>query len=478
MIDRNVLLARLLSVACLAVSVGCDDPPEQSGPPTFGGSNDSATADGGASAPALPDAGVGAMLPSAPRTGPQFAVLSSDYSATSVSLLDVRGEVVADDYINSGAVRAGLVSALSGDVALPTRSGEQGVLVLLDRFRADVITRIRLADAQILGQVKTHTPPTQATSNAYSSNPHDYVRIDDTTAWVTRQNPNLDPSVPEIDRGTDLLRIDPSTMQRTGERIDLSVFNTKGTRVNPDTRLAEEVDVFARPSRMVRIGDTLVVALARMSFDFSAKGSGMVALVDLKTRAVRSLELPGLAFCSDVSAVPAQPDAVVVGCTAFQREDPRLTAGIAMLRVVQGDAQLLHIWRASEHPSDPVASNNVLALGGSLVGAVAFGASAQPAMGALPATQAAPDRFMILDLASGALVKELFRVDGAFNMGPGIFDGESGLLLLPDASVDADKKPTAGIRRFRFTAPSTFEELPTVKVASQLNMPVRAISPL
>jgi hypothetical protein len=466
MMSRSkVWSALMLSSVCV---VGCDDPPLQEVPPAFG----------------APDAGWPAFVEDAsieagptPRVGPVFGVVTSDYSATSLSLLDEQGNVIADDYLNSGSARSGLVTALSGDVTLPSASGESDVLVILDRFKTDVVTRIRLSDATVLGQVKTHTPPAQTTENAYSSNPHDYVALAPNSAWISRVEPNLDPSVAEIDRGTDLLRLDPSTMMRTNERIDLSALNTKGTRTNMMTMQREEVDVFARPSRMVRIGDLLVVGLGRMSFDFSAYATGMIALANTQTRTATGFELPGLAVCSSVEEVPGQADMVLVGCSGFRRApaDPRATGGIALVRITNGAAQVVHLYRASEHPNDPAATNNIFSLGGTLVGAVAHGTRATPAMGDKPAVTASPDKLVVLDLATGSVVRELISAEVAFSIGGGLYDPATNLVLVPDSTIDANKKPTAGIRRFRYTAPSTFGELPIVKVGEKLNMPVRSI---
>ena len=48
--------------------------------------------------------------------GPRYAVLSSDWSASSLSLLGADGAPLAEDYINSGSVQAGLVTALIDQV--------------------------------------------------------------------------------------------------------------------------------------------------------------------------------------------------------------------------------------------------------------------------------------------------------------------------------------------------------------------------
>src|ERR1700753_357244 len=80
-----------------------------------------------------------------------FAVVESDYTATAISLLDADGELLRDDFIDSASAMSGLVSALSGDVVLPTRSGQPGVLTLIDRLKTDVVTRIQLPEGKVLG---------------------------------------------------------------------------------------------------------------------------------------------------------------------------------------------------------------------------------------------------------------------------------------------------------------------------------------
>ena len=442
---KHKICATLLLTASLSA---CDEAPKPKALRTF---DDSST-----------QAGDGAVDLQPERTGPQYAVLSGDWSATSVSLLGVDGTVLADDYINSGSVQAGLVTALSGDVELPTHSGEQGVLVLIDRYKTDVITRIRLSDAKILGQVKTHTPPTQATDNAYSSNPQDYVRIDDHTAWVSRNQPNLDPDAPEIDLGNDLLRINPTAMERTNERIDLSVLNGKGVRRNFETGKDEEVDVYARPSRMARVGSTLIVGLGRTAFDFSATGSGMVAVVGLETREVEGLEFPGLKGCTKVTPVPAAEDRVLVGCSGAYAEE-RESAGGAVVRVEDGVASIERSWRAQDHANDPALSGSFVALSETLFAGAANDFSGEGA-----------SVFGTLDLATGEFSELLTIPKGRGTFGVPHFDADQGLLLVPDSSVDDDKRPTSGVHVLQ-QKDHGFEETSVIKVAEDTTMPVRHV---
>lgn len=449
MIKRKTACTLLLALTVAA----CDEPPEPKSRPTFADQNSASATDD--------DAGAG----QGERSGPQYAVISGDWSATSISLLGADGAVLADDYINSGSVQAGLVTALSGDVDLPTQSGDPGVLVLIDRFKTDVITRVRLSDGKVLGQVKTHTPPSQATDNAFSSNPHDYVRIDEETAWVTRNQPNLDPGVAEIDRGNDLLRIDPSTMERGHERIDLSVLNTTATRTNFDTGAEEQVEVYARPSRMARVGDTLIVGLGLSAFDFSAFGPGTVAVIDLATKRVEGLELDGLSGCTKAAPIPNERERAMVAC-AGQFGETRQTAGFAIVRVRGGSARIEHLWRARDHVTTPSLSGSSVALGGTLIAAAADDDAG-----------AGPSVFGLLDLASGEFTELLSTTAGPGTFGTPLYDADAQLLLVPDASADADMRPMAGIHRFERRG-AGFEQSALISVAEDTALPARHVYPL
>lgn len=444
----------------LGLAAACDEAPESKPLPTFP-EQDAGAEDAGEVDRTTDEAAV--SIP--PRTGPRYAVISGDFSASAVSLLGADGGVMADEYIHSGSVQAGLVTALSGDVEMPTQSGDPGVLVLIDRYRTDVITRIRLSDGKVLGQVKTHTPPAQDTENAYTSNPHDYVRIGPDTAWVTRNQPNLDPGVDDIDRGNDLLRIDPSSMERTDERIDLSVLNTTATRTNFDTGVEEEVEVYARPSRMARVGDTLIVGLGLSAFDFSAFGPGMVAVVDLESKNVEGLALEGLGGCTKAAPLPRDPERVLVACGG-QFGRARETGGFAVVHVEDGQASVEQLWRAQDHADAPALSGSSVALGGTLIGAAAEDYSG-----------AEPNVFGVLDLASGEFTELLSIPAGTGTFGTPLYDADAELLLVPDASVDADMRPTAGVHVFARRG-DTFEETGVLSLAEDSAMPARHVYPL
>lgn len=446
---------KLLAVSA-ALLGGCDDPPAPDAPEALGVLDAGASVDAGTERP-------DGSLAEPARVGPAYAALSSDWTATSISILDAEGKVIADDYVHSGSTRAGLVAALSGDVELPKHSGEPGILVLLDRFKTDVVTRIRLSDGVVLGQVKTHTPPDGTTQSSFSSNPQDYVRTDEQSAWITRSEPNLDPGAPELDRGNDLLRIDPRTMERTGDRIDLSSLDSKTTAAGSSA----EVRLVARPTRIVRVGGTLVVGISRTAFDFSVVGPGAVALVDLATKRVTPLELPGLKGCTEVDTVPNDVDTVLVSCSGDRAGNPRESAGFVLLGIEAGGAKVETVWRAASDPSPQPFTFPAVSLGGTSVLATANDYSG---------TQ--PDVLAVIDLATGAKTEIASVAPGVGRFGIPAFDAATGTLLVPDASLDEKKRPIAGVRRFRREASGAFTALETTRVATSTGMPVHYVYPL
>ena len=404
-----------------------------------------------------------------------FAVVASDYTSTSIALLDRDGSVLMRDFVHSGSATTGLVTALSGDVVLPTRSGDRGILTLLDGFRTDVITRIDPASGEVLGQLKTHTPDGSTDGRSYSSTPQDYVDLDASTAWVSRFEPNLDPDAAELDRGIDLIQVDPSDFALGTERIDLSGFNAIAERTNPDTQAREQVTVYARPSRMVRLGTHAVVGIARLSRSFDALGEGMGAWVDLEARTARSVELPGLRNCAIVVPVPDDPTRVAVACAGFFLEVQREHAGLAVLVVADGELSVERTWRAADDAQAPMTVIGLIALGASdLLAAAPGDAETQDGEGrvTMPATR---DRLYRIDLASGEQ-RPVFEAGGRYVIGDGSFDPRQRLVLVPDASTDADGRPSAGVRRFVLGDDGELEALDVIEIHPVLA--ARQVKPL
>jgi hypothetical protein len=387
--------------------------------------------------------------PDSPRG---YAVVSGDYSVVSIGILHPDGELREREIIHSGSAPTGLVTALSGDVRVANNAADPGVLTLLDRFRTDVVTRLDLASGDVLGQVKTHTPNAESIDDAYSSNPQDYVFMNEGSAWVSRYEPNPDVAASHIDRGADLFRLKPGDFERTTDRIDFSDWNSE----------SEDADtIYARPSGMVRLGDYVAVGIDAMSIGFDAAGTGMVALVDLEAQEiVQMLELDGLQNCGDIDAVPNDDTRIAVGCTGFYRGVQRDGAGLAIVKLEGDELSVEHVWRAKEHPSDALSIYGICALSATEVVATAAGGVEHDEDGAPLQPN---DKLFAIDLERGEQT-EVLEAAASYVIGGAAYDASRRLLLVPDATTDNRGKPTAGIRRYERTPEGDFEELSTTKI--------------
>jgi hypothetical protein len=380
------------------------------------------------------DAGTGTVL--------AYAVMSTDRTVTSIGLLQPNGTPLRAELVHSGSARADLATALSGDVALPTDSGDPRVLTLLDRYLTDVITRIDVASGRVLGQLRTHDPDPGAA--AWSSNPHDFVQLEPDLAWVSRFNPN--PSVADDDpnAGNDLIAIDPTALVRRDERIALHALDTMVEWKNPDSGTNERLRAYARPARIVRVGRFLVVGLARddVAYIDEVFGPGAVALIDLDAQHASAHELPGVANCTEVVPVVDDDASVLVACTGpLKHGVHREHAGLARLSLRDGALHTDFLWRASEHPDAALAVHWPVSIGDGRAVAVAAGQSE------LAAGRQERDQLYVIDLTDGAQTP-ILQAEGSWVLGQGRYDAGTRTLLVPDASVDRDQRPTAGVHRF------------------------------
>jgi hypothetical protein len=353
---------------------------------------------------------------------PRYAIVSSDFSSSSIAMLDESFEIIDESWVNSGTTYPGLVATLSGDVVLPTRQAGDETFAVMDRLFTDVVTRFFVPSGNLNGQVRTHG---DAGDTGFSSNPQDLIYVDADSAWVPRYQPNLDPSALPDSLGNDLFEINPTDMSATGARIDLSSLNTTATVVTEEGPV--EVEVFARPSRGVLVGSTVLVGLDRISVGFDAAGSGTVAVVDLEDGSVQGVELPGLKSCGRVVPVPGAPAKVVVACTGFSQpfgDEPQIRAssGIAVLDVGESGVTVERVWRSADDSDSAIAVNFAIALDAQRVVGVANGDFATTV-----------DALYVTDLGSGA--QELVHEStGSFVVGVSAYDPESEMLYVPDAA--------------------------------------------
>jgi hypothetical protein len=415
-------LKSILLICLLLALAGCSESIAL-GAGGSGGSGGSSGAGGTAGDGGSGDPGSPALDPLAGN--PRYAVVSSDFSSSSVAVLDADFVAIDESWLNSGTTFPGLVATLSGDVVLPTQQAGDGTFAVIDRFFTDVVTRFFVPTGNLGGQVRTHG---DVEETGFSSNPQDLIFVDAESAWAPRYEINLSPTASPENKGNDLFEIDPSDMSLTGGRIDLAPLNTTGTAMTGNGPV--EVDVFARPSRGALVGSTLVVGLDRISADFDAAGTGMVAAVDLEGESVEGLELPGLASCGRLVRVPGADNKLVVACVGFAvpfGDEPqvRASSGIVLLDVGEAEVSIDEVWRVADHPGDPIAVNAVIAIDSRRVLGVASGDFV-----------AKPDRLFLIDLETGAqeLVHE---ATGSFVIGEAAYDPDSEMLYVPDAAENA-----------------------------------------
>jgi len=356
---------------------------------------------------------------------PRYAVVSSDYSSSSVAMLDEDFEVIDETWLNSGTTYPGLVATLSGDVVLPNRQAGDETFAVIDRLFTDVVTRFFVPSGNLNGQARTHG---EVGDTGFSSNPQDFIFVDADSAWAPRYNSNFNPAAPTENQGNDLFEINPTDMSATGARIDLSSLDTTASVTTDDGPV--EVDVFARPSRGVLVGSRIVVGLDRISGSFDAAGDGMVAIVDLEDESVQGLELAGLKSCGNAVPVPGAPSKVVVACVGFAQpygDEPqvRASSGIALLDVAGAEVTLEQLWRVADRPGSAIAVNSVIAIDAERVVGVAN-----------PDSTRTLDALYETDLATGA--QELVHESsGSFVIGLPAYDPDSEMLYVPDAAQNA-----------------------------------------
>ena len=381
---------------------------------------------------------------------PAFAVVLSDFQSTSIGLLDASADLLTECWIDSGTRGPGLVAALSGDVVLATDQAP-GSLTVIDRFGTDVYSRVGLDTPEVLGQVRLQD---SEITGAFSANPHDAVIAGPRSVWVSRYAASADEDAPPLGRGSDLLEIDPTTFDRTGARISLEDFIAPVAVPTDDGMVIKRA--FPRPSRMVRVGDTVIVGVSRLTLEFDGAAPGAVAVVDLPTRTARLYPLPdGVTNCGRVAPVPGRTDRVAVGCSGFSRpfdveQIVRQQSGVFMLQVEGSTVSTALAWRPG--PSSPLAVAEIVAVDATSVAGVAYGRDG-------------PDSFHIIDLETGT-TEQLFESRGAFEIGAGTVGGD-GLLLVPDAS--------AGVRRWAST-PTGYEALPSLPLdGGGVGLPPRSV---
>src|SRR6185312_3493231 len=124
--------------------------------------------------------------PGGPATG--LAVVNSDFSTTSLSLLDMTGTLVRADCVDSATgATGGATKTISGDVVLPSQPQPGGDVILVDRGNG-ALTFVDPTTCTIVRQIPVP---------GVKTNPHDLVVLAPDKAYVTRYDLNLAVSDPD-----------------------------------------------------------------------------------------------------------------------------------------------------------------------------------------------------------------------------------------------------------------------------------------
>jgi hypothetical protein len=424
----------IVLIAAALAFVGCGGEQSMDGTGGFGGDagsggNGGAAGLGGGPGGNAGEGGAGGELGtpalSALHATPRYAVVSSDFSSSSIAMLDEGFDLIDESWLSSGTTYPGLVATLSGDVVLPTRQAGSRSFAVIDRFLTDVVTQFFVPSGNLNGQARTHG---DIGDSGFSSNPQDLIFVAADSAWVPRYESNFNPDAPAENQGNDLFEIDPSNMTATGARIDLSALNTTALVDVQPTPV--EVEVLARPSRGVLVESMIVLGLDRISAAFDAAGTGMVAVADLMDGSVEGVELEGLASCGRVVPVPGAPRKVAVSCVGFSNPfndevQLRASSGIAILDVSDDGVTLERVWRVSSDHGAKRSVNALIALDAEHVLAVVNGNFVDTT-----------DTLYEIDLTSGAQTP-VHVSTGSFTIGVSAWDPDSDMLYVPDAADNA-----------------------------------------
>lgn len=327
-----------------------------------------------------------------------LALLSSNYTLSSVSLYDPKTGVVVDNCVPQ--------AELSKDVTLPSGT-QNGELVIVDRDRS---------------MIKFVNPSTcvertklSVSTGGFKGNPHDIVYISPTKSYVTRYETNAaataDPA--DFDEGDDLLVIDPSMPKVVG-RIALA-------------SQASSVTLQARPDRAILAGGKVYVTLNNLAGDFSAAGPGRVAVVDPTTDTVTGvIDLPDQTGCSGIDYDAASKHLYVTCGGEFSDTDQTAKSAFVEIDVSTATPAVARTILAKDLGTRPMSYHAA-----PVVGAQVFVGTtgALDLMGAMIAADA------LVTVTLGETTGTKIIDGGAYNLGRAAADATAKLLFLPDGDA-------------------------------------------
>jgi hypothetical protein len=386
-------MRRTLGVGLMvaAIAIGC-----------AGGTPGRARADAGAGEWGQDGATADAASATRPPAMTGLAVVNSDFSTTSLSILDATGALVRADCVDSATGANGSVtSTISGDAVLPSQPQLGGDVIIVDRGNV-ALTFVDAASCTIVHQVPVPGPRT---------NPHDVVMLTPHKAYVTRYDLNRVATDP-TQAGNDIAVVDPTTGTLTS-RIDLDAYASS----------VAGATVLARPDRALLVEGQVIVSLSEIDQGFTTYGEGKVVVVDPATDTVTAaVALTGLADCEGMTYVDAQKTLLVACGGPYAGTTSE--SGIAVVDLGVSPPVLTRVIPSSAFDGRPLSFAWALALPPTGGGTRAFAVTTDP-------KDVQPDALFAFDYVAATASK--LATSGPYTLG--MPAGLPGLLLMPNSTA-------------------------------------------
>ena len=371
-----------------------------------------------------------------------LVIVDSDYQSTNVTVAKADGTPVSGSFVSSAATKPGLSLALSGDVVVPLVPPAPGTLLLIDRYGTNVLTWMNVADASVVAQLPIGT--------GFESNPHDYIEVDPTRAYVSRYGTNPTPGMVPFDQGGDVLVLD-----RT---------NPAAPAISGRIAIPEENPALQPcPDGMNWLGPEVVLTLGRWSADFSQVGDGrFIGISPAGDHIDWTVDVTGLQSCGRVAVSPSGHLAAIA-CSSSE-DMTTLTFDTSKSDIVVYDAT----------KSPPVELRRLgvaVTLGSGIQPTLAFATEDAIFASAYGGDTTPGDAVFAVSATTGD-VTPLATASTAFTLG--------GLTCTPGCGgvcsvTDADKNV---LRRWQVGADGTFTALPDVDVDPTVGLPPRDLGAL
>jgi hypothetical protein len=347
--------------------------------------------------------GCGGNTPAPGAPGPMngLAVINSDFSTTSMSLLDMTGALVRADCVDSATgATGGATKTISGDAVLPSQPQAGAGVVIIDRGN----TALTFVDPVTCAIVRQIAVP------GVKTNPHDLVMLGEHKAYVTRYDLNLAATDPSL-AGNDVAVIDPATGALLG-RIALDAYDSP----------VDGAIVLARPDRAILAVGQVIVSLNEIDQSFKAYGEGKLIAIDPGTDAVVwSLPLTNLANCEGMAYVPEQQTLLVACGGPYAGSTAQ--SGIAVVDLGASPPALARVIPAAAFDGRPLDMGWVLPLPSAAGGTRAFAVTNDP-------RDVDPDALFAFDYVAGTATQ--VATSGPYTLGRPA--GVAEVLLMPNAT--------------------------------------------